>query len=286
MQVGLQFFVWGFFKKVCIADPLGMAVDPFFADPSGFGSAAAWLAVLGYSVQIYCDFSGYSNIARGVSKLFGIELMENFQSPYFSKNIAEFWRRWHISLSNWLKDYLFIPLNIKLRYLKHFGTGISLIFTFLLCGLWHGAAWTFFVWGFLHGFFLTVYWYWNKSALSVSLKRIFNFPGFIGKALSVLIVFHLVSFSWIFFRAQNFSEALIYMNGILSFKGEFSFRFFLMPAALLTLLVPLDLTQYKKLDIVGILSWPRLLRSAYYIIMILSVILLSSNEVPFIYFQF
>lgn len=283
---GLLLILIGFFKKIAIADTAAAGVEEVFSNPARFSSWFLWKGLYLFSIQIYCDFSGYSNIARGVSKLFGIELMENFKSPYLSKNITEFWRRWHISLSTWLKDYLFIPLNLKLRYLKHFGTAISIIITFLLCGLWHGAAWTFIVWGLLHGLFLATHLYWNKSMMSGSVRRFFNFPSFIGKVVSVIVVFHLVSFSWIFFRSQDFSEALIYMNGILSFKGEFSFRFFLMPATLLTLLIPLDFTQYKKPDLVGIPSWPRLLRSAYYIIMILSVILLSSNEIPFIYFQF
>jgi D-alanyl-lipoteichoic acid acyltransferase DltB (MBOAT superfamily) len=287
IQSGMLLILIGFFKKIAIADTAAIGVEEVFSNPSRFSSWFLWKGLYLFSIQLYCDFSGYSNIARGVSKLFGIELMENFQAPYFSKSITEFWRRWHISLSTWFRDYLFIPLNLKLRYLKN-GTAISILITFLIIGFWHGAAWTFIVWGFLHGLYLIINRYWSESDISAYLKRIFN-PAkmpWIGKFISVLIVFHLVSFAWVFFRSQNFNEAWIYINGIFSFRGDFSFRTFLMPAALSALLIPLDLHQYIKNDVFAIRSWPRLIKSAYYLIIILSIILLSSNQVPFIYFQF
>ncbi len=283
---GLLLILIGFFKKVAIADTAAVGVEEVFNDPARFSS---WFLLKGlylFSIQIYCDFSGYSNIARGVSKLFGIELMENFQSPYLSRNIAEFWRRWHISLSAWLRDYLFLPLNLHFRYKKNYGISAAIIITFLICGFWHGAAWTFIIWGLLHGIYLVVHKYWSESGVSIYIKKLFNLPKHAGNIISIFIVFHFVTFAWIFFRSQNFNEAWIYINGIFSFSGEFSFRTFLMPAALLTLLIPLDLAQYKKLDIFAIRRWPSMVRGAYYLIMILSVIILSGNEIPFIYFQF
>ena len=283
---GLLLILIGFFKKIAIADTAAVGFAELFNNPANFSTWFLWKGLYLFSIQIYCDFSGYSNIARGISKLFGIELMENFQSPYFSKNITEFWTRWHISLSTWFRDYLFMPLNLKLRYLGHWGGVISVIITFLLCGFWHGANWTFIVWGTLHGLYLAIHMYWKDSSFANKVKNFFNFPRWVKNFVLTFFIFHLVSFTWIFFRSQNFSEAWIYITGILSFRGDFSFRTFLMPAALLTNLIPLDLTQYLKYNVFAIRSWPRLVRSAYYLIMILSVILLSGNEIPFIYFQF
>jgi alginate O-acetyltransferase complex protein AlgI len=158
---GAQLILWGYVKKVAIADGLAPYADAVFRDPSSFSGLSLWLGVYCFAVQIYCDFSGYTDIARGVSQLLGIELMENFRQPYLSRNITEFWRRWHISLSTWLRDYLYVPLGGNRR-----GPAMqyrNLMITMLLGGLWHGAAWTFVVWGGLHGLFLATHKYMTRG---------------------------------------------------------------------------------------------------------------------------
>ena len=155
MQLGLQLFFLGLFKKAVLADHLAAIVDPIFQTPGAYGSSALWLGVLGYAAQIYCDFSGYSDMAIGLAHMLGFHLPANFNMPYFAANIAEFWRRWHISLSRWLRDYLYIPLGGARK-----GTVAmcrNLILTMLLGGLWHGASWTFIVWGLYHGTLLALH---------------------------------------------------------------------------------------------------------------------------------
>ena len=151
---GLKIMLWGFFKKIVIADRLALYVNQVYNNPTDHTGLSIWLATYFFAFQIYCDFSGYSDIAIGAAQVMGYKIMKNFDRPYFSKSIAEFWRRWHISLSTWFRDYIFIPLNLQLRNFRTFGIGFSVFITFLLCGLWHGANWTFILWGGLHGIYL------------------------------------------------------------------------------------------------------------------------------------
>lgn len=196
LQLGARLFLLGLVKKAVIADQLAILVDPIFADPAACSSATIWVAVLCYSVQIYCDFSGYSDMAVGTAHALGYHLPENFNMPYFSLNIAEFWRRWHISLSTWLRDYLYIPLGGN----RH-GTAKTyrnLMITMLLGGLWHGASWTFVFWGFYHGLLLTVH-------------RAVPWPSWLGRNVFIpfrwAATFLCVCVGWVFFRAQKFSDA-------------------------------------------------------------------------------
>ena len=152
---GLRQILWGIFKKIVIADNCAFFVNEIFGNSSYYSGSDLLLGTFLFSFQIYADFSGYSDIAIGSAKLFGINLMRNFRYPYFSESVAEFWRRWHISFSNWLRDYLFIPLQFKYRDLRVWGNVLGLTITFLLCGLWHGANWTYIFWGFLHGFYMS-----------------------------------------------------------------------------------------------------------------------------------
>jgi len=284
IRSGLLLILIGFFKKIAIADTAAIDVESIFNDPSKLSTWTLWKGLYLFSLQIYCDFSGYSNIARGASKLFGIELIENFQTPYFSKNITEFWRRWHISLSLWLRDYIFTPLSIYFRNLRLKGILISILLTFILCGLWHGANWTFVVWGLLHGIYLAIHLFWKERGFSNLLKRFFKFPQWVRNFVLIFLVFHLVSFTWIFFRSPNFSIAWEYMVGILSFRGDFDIPGWAILLSLL--LIPLELSQNSKFDILSIRIWPRIMRTAYYLVMIIVLIILSGNEIPFIYFQF
>jgi alginate O-acetyltransferase complex protein AlgI len=204
--LGLNLIAYGLFKKMVIADRLGVYVDQVYGDIGTANTMSVLIAVFFYSFQIYCDFSGYSDIARGCAKFMGYDLMVNFNRPYLSKSVTEFWTRWHISLSTWFKDYLYIPLGgnrvSKISWYK------NLLVVFLVSGLWHGAKWTFVFWGALHGFYL-IFGILSKHLRS-KLELAFIPPSW--SAVSVffnrLIVFALVSFAWIFFRAPSFSEAL------------------------------------------------------------------------------
>ncbi len=197
VYLGARLFILGFFKKCIIADHLGeLVVDPVFADPAAFGSSAAWLGVLAYAVQIYGDFSGYSDMGIGLAHSLGFKLPVNFHYPYLSANVAEFWRRWHISLSSWLRDYLFIPLGGSRGGTAR--TYRNLIVVMLLGGLWHGANWTFVVWGLYHGVLL-------------ALHRALPWPRALGSALlrpvCVVTTFVAVCAGWVFFRAPTFGDA-------------------------------------------------------------------------------
>jgi alginate O-acetyltransferase complex protein AlgI len=154
MQVGVQLFLLGLVKKLVIADRMALLVDPMFRQPELYSSSALWIATLAYAVQLYCDFSGYSDMALGSAHMLGYKLTVNFNMPFLSKNMAEFWRRWHISLSNWLRDYLYIPLGGSRR--GPWRVQFNLLLTMTLCGLWHGAAWHFVIFGFLHGLLLVL----------------------------------------------------------------------------------------------------------------------------------
>lgn len=193
---GMRLMLWGFFKKIVIADGLSVYVDKIYQNTAHFSGLVLILATVFFAIQIYCDFSGYSDIATGTAKLFGIDLIKNFKTPYFSSSLKEFWNRWHISLSTWFKDYVYIPLG---------GNRVSnalqkrnLMITFLASGLWHGANWTFVIWGGLHGVMQLVEREFKKRETSRTA---------LPKGFSCFLVFLFVSFAWIFFRAQTLSDA-------------------------------------------------------------------------------
>lgn len=237
--------LWGFFQKIVIADRLALYVNDIFAEPSACDSLQVMTAAYFFSFQIYCDFAGYSNIAIGAAGIFGIDLMNNFNRPYFSGSIREFWRRWHISLSSWFRDYLYIPLGGNRT------TDGRLIFNilvvFLLCGLWHGAAWNFVIWGGLHGLMLCGYTLlknrydlWNR----ISLPPVFN----------VVATFHLVTLAWIFFRARTFSQAADFFSTLFAFRLDswditrntgFSDWEFTLSLFFIAILMVIEMTQNK-----------------------------------------
>lgn len=194
-------FLVGFFKKACISDNIAPYVDLIFNDPAGYTAASVIAGVLLYGTQIYCDFSGYSDMAIGCAGLLGYKFMANFDSPYLSKNIQDFWRRWHISLSTWLRDYLYIPLGGN----RHGNArrDANLMTTMVLGGLWHGASFNFVIWGFLHGLALMVERTWNKLVCTRVPAM-----GWVGAALGVTLTFYWVHLAWIFFRARTLPEAL------------------------------------------------------------------------------
>ncbi len=213
---GMRQILWGLFKKLVVADRVAIYVDAVYNNIEHHSGITFIVATLFYAFQIYCDFSGYSDIAIGSARLLGFNLTTNFRNPYFSRNVAEFWRRWHISLSNWLRDYLFIPLNVQFRNLRIWGGIIAVLITFLLCGLWHGANWTFIIWGGIQGLYLafniTISKFRNKQ-LSAN-----NFT-FVKDGGKILLTFILVSFSWIFFRANTVTDAFHIVNKIINISG-------------------------------------------------------------------
>jgi alginate O-acetyltransferase complex protein AlgI len=209
---GLRLMLWGFFKKIVIADRLAHYVNLVYNNPDDYFGLQVIIATIFFAFQIFCDFSGYSDIAIGTAKVLGIDLMENFRKPYFAKSIAEFWKRWHISLSTWFKDYLYIPIGgnrvIKWRWYY------NLFITFLVSGLWHGANWTFVIWGGLHGFYLIFSIVSQKQRERIiNVLKLNSYP-FILKSIRVFTVFVLVGFSWIFFRANNVGDAFTLLGNL------------------------------------------------------------------------
>lgn len=202
---GLKWMAWGMFKKVVIADRMALFVNPVYDSPFEHQGPALVFATLAFAVQIYCDFSGYSDIAFGSAQVMGIRLMKNFSHPYFSKSITEFWRRWHISLSTWFRDYVYIPLGGSRAGTRRMV--ISLLITFLISGLWHGANWTFVIWGGLHGVYVVLNRFVEPVWTRLRAGRLANrFPSLL-TGLSLLTTFGLVCFAWIFFRAATMNDA-------------------------------------------------------------------------------
>lgn len=207
---GLKLMAWGLFKKVVIADRLAILVNAVYNNPTAYSGPALITATVFFAFQIYCDFSGYSDIAIGSAQVMGFKLMDNFNRPYFSKSISEFWKRWHISLSTWFRDYLYISLggNRCSKYRCHF----NLFLTFLISGLWHGANWTYVIWGGLNGFYL-IFALWtddlrDRLAASSGIKRFKT----VFKLWRIAITFSLICFSWVFFRAKDLTTA-VYIIG-------------------------------------------------------------------------
>ena len=291
---GLRVMVWGFFKKMVIADNLAVYVDLVYDNVHSFHGFALVLASVFFAIQIYCDFSGYSDIARGTAKLMGIELMENFRSPYFSTSVREFWSRWHISLSSWFRDYVYIPLGgNRVKKLRHWA---NLLITFLVSGLWHGANWTFVVWGGIHGAAQIA-----EDALGIKNARSRRGGVWLLRA-GIMFVF--VTLAWVFFRAQNLPDGvyvIIHMtDGMLRpvsylYNGFIDMgigRFDILSCCLFYFL---PLAAYDLVSICSgrdasavIAEKNRALQWAFYIMLALFILFFSPKGVAaeFVYFQF
>ena len=210
IAMALLLIMWGLFKKAVIASELATAlVDPVFFDPSAYGSLDLLVAAYGYAVQIYCDFSAYSDMAIGLAALFGYRFPRNFDQPYRAASLQDFWRRWHISLSSWLRDYLYIGLGGNRGGLLFLCR--NLLLTMLLGGIWHGAKWTFLIWGGLHGLVLAAERIWRDI-------RPEHWPS-LPRPVAIFLTFHIVVIGWIFFRADSFDAAIAYLQGIASLGG-------------------------------------------------------------------
>ena len=282
---GLTLLLTGLIRKVAIADPAGVLADSYFANPSSYTSIPLACGLLLYGLQIYNDFAGYSEMARGSANLMGFDLMRNFRHPYFARNISDFWTRWHISLSTWLRDYLYISLGGNRKGAAR--TYVNLMITMLLGGLWHGASWNFVIWGALHGTYLCVYHGWRQwTGDSPVPRRERAIVAALRPAVSGACVYALVTFTWLFFRSHDMGTTLAYLSGLFAFKGGFEGA--VIPvAALWAFTLAIDLPQALADDECTVITWTPVRRAAFVTAGLLAV-LLSGNIVheAFIYFQF
>jgi alginate O-acetyltransferase complex protein AlgI len=294
---GLKLIIWGLFKKVVIADRLAMLVDPIFNNPGSYDGLSLLIATIFFSFQIFCDFSGYSDMAIGIARVMGFKLMKNFDNPYISKSIGEFWKRWHISLSTWFKDYVYIPLGGN--KVSTFRLYTNLMFVFLVSGLWHGANWTFIVWGAIHAFYL-IFGLITKKIRERSIKFIrLEKRGII----DTFVTFFLVAFAWIFFRALNVGDALSIVSKIFTeipgiasnlIENNYKFQFYSVSKFDIILSVILiiflqafhySLSRFNILE--KFYAQPRFIRWAGYYGVIFCILFLGVFEKrEFIYFQF
>lgn len=281
-KLGLRLILWGLFKKVAVADVLAKSANEIFGNYSTDSGLTLALGVIFFAIQIYCDFSGYSDIAIGTAKLLGIDLMENFRFPYFSKNISDFWRRWHISLSTWFRDYLYIPLGGSRK--GNYRSILNVMIIFVVSGFWHGAAWTFVIWGFLHGLFFIPGFIWRKRFKKPENNNVRFYSPFLD-SLKILWTFIIVCFAWIFFRAESLDHALNYIS---SFSLSYDLSY-ISPLKTLVLFFILELIFFKyfyssnwSAD-----SKKTPLRWAFYSILLISLFSATTETgSDFIYFQF
>ncbi|HEX8563151.1 MAG TPA: MBOAT family O-acyltransferase [Flavobacterium sp.] len=288
---GLRQILWGLFKKMVIADNCAHYANMFFDNPGQYSGNTLALGAIFFAFQIYCDFSGYSDIALGTARLFGIELLRNFAFPYFSRDIAEFWRRWHISLTTWFRDYLYIPLGgsrgglwVKIR---------NTFIIFLVSGLWHGANWTFVVWGLLNALYFLPLMLTNNNRNHLEIVAQGRTLPSLKELFAMLLTFGMTVFAWIFFRADTLPDAFRYIGNIFS-KSFFSIpEFPAMTNALITILLTIVFVliewhgreQQYAIQKTG-LQWKRPVRYAFYYCIIFVIFLFSGEDQQFIYFQF
>lgn len=284
---GLRQILWGLFKKIIIADNCAEFVNEIFSNSTNQSGSTLLLGALFFTFQIYGDFSGYSDIAIGTARLFGINLLRNFAFPYFSRDIAEFWRRWHISLSSWFKDYLYIPLGGSKggNWMRIRNTFII----FIVSGFWHGANWTFVIWGALNAFFImpSIIMKTNRNNLETVAQG--KLLPTIKETLQMLVTFVLTVFAWIFFRSENLSHALQYISVIFS-KSIFTFPANIPYFLVFFIILFMGIEWYGREDHFAIeklgLNWKRPIRYFFYISIAILILLFSGQADEFIYFQF
>ena len=288
---GLVIMLWGLLKKVVIADRISEYVNIVYGSPDNFTGSHLILATVFFSIQIYCDFSGYSDIAIGTAKIMGYDLMTNFRRPYFAQNIREFWQRWHISLSTWFRDYFYIPLggNRVSKGRNYF----NLFSTFLVSGLWHGANWTFVIWGALHGFYSIFALFTKKLRTKLNnIVGITKFPKF-HSLLNIVITYILVYFSWIFFRAANLQDAITVIKNMFIFKSSVSLNLFKFSADLyislisIILFLLIEVFTERNILIGKLKRVSPILKVTLFVILLFIIFIFGEwNEADFLYFQF
>ncbi|WP_147515381.1 MBOAT family O-acyltransferase [Massilibacterium senegalense] len=280
VEVGIQIFLFGLAKKVLIADRLALFVGPVFDSPQIYSSITIWLAVIAYAIQIYCDFSGYSDMAIGSAKCLGFDIPRNFNMPYVSKSVTEFWRRWHISLSTWLKEYLYISLggNRKGKVRQY----MNLMIVMLLGGLWHGASWNFVIWGGLHGVALGIHKVYMDYIRQPNQKESYMYNFF-----SWLLTFIFICIAWVFFRSKDFTNSLIiiqkmfFMNGVEGINWYATSLFIIIPVIVIAHFIGKKLGDYAYFKL-------NTFKGLFVLFFVLFGLLFLTpvNSSPFIYFQF
>ena len=276
---GMQLILWGLFKKTVVADRLAYSVSLVYDSPQEFSGFAVIVATIFFAIQIYCDFSGYSDIAIGTARLFGFDLMTNFKTPYFSTSIREFWQRWHISLSTWFRDYVYIPLGgnrvSKSRW------WLNVMTTFVVSGLWHGANWTYVIWGGIHGLFYGI----EKQFEQVRLPKL----------LSGILVFLIVCIAWIFFRVDNLNAAILLIQNAVNWTGNFdlftlfinkNYGFYSLIA--IGVLIIFDIINRQNEICHWLQKSPKVVRWLIYYFLLFAIIYFGefNNAPEFIYFKF
>ena len=290
-RAGALLFAWGLFKKTVVADRAGPLVDAVYGHVTFYQGIPLAVASYLYALQLYCDFSGYSDMAVGIGRFFGIRLTQNFNNPYAARSIAEFWRRWHISFSRWILDYIFKPVQFALRDLGAAGSAIALIFTFLISGIWHGVGWTFVVWGLIHGVYMSVSMY-TQPVRKALHDRVWRGQPRLSKAWQMLATVHLVLFSWVFFRARSLSDALYVLThlgtglygtrSLLFINGVYNLLILALGAA-----VVVSVEAIVRGRIEDLLERPAWFRwPAYYALAMAILLLGTERRGTFIYFQF
>ncbi len=280
INIGLMLMLIGYTKKVLIADSIAPITADIYDDPSAHTAGVLLQGAYLYTFQIFCDFSGYSDIARGVSELLGIRLGENFRQPYLSQSVTEFWRRWHMSLGSWLRDYVYVPLGGNRG--SSMRTYVNLMITWLLCGLWHGAAWTFVVWGGLNGIYICIERWLGIGRGNPPLPQDRREWGM--RVVRTVLTFHLITFTWVVFTSPSFSHMVDFVRGVLVFDhlGDIGPIPFLVALAVLSI----DISQNAAGDHTVFLRLPWWLQSPLYAALCFAMILYGDREIPFIYFQF
>jgi D-alanyl-lipoteichoic acid acyltransferase DltB (MBOAT superfamily) len=278
-NAGLRLILWGLFKKVVVADRLAYSVSLVYDSPQDFSGFAVILATAFFAIQIYCDFSGYSDIAIGTARLFGFDLMTNFKTPYLSTSIRDFWQRWHISLSTWFRDYVYIPLGGN-----RVSTGrwwLNVMTTFTVSGLWHGANWTFVIWGGIHGLFYAI----EKQFEAIKLP----------KFLSGILVFTIVCIAWIFFRADTLNDAILLIQNATNFTQVFDFQalfinknYGIYTIIAIGILIIFDILNQQNEINDWLIQQPKIIRWAIYYFLLFAIVFFGefTNAPEFIYFRF
>lgn len=282
---GLRQMLWGFFMKIVVADNCAIVVNEVFQNQSQYNSISLIIAAVFFAFQIYGDFSGYSNIAIGTAKLFGIDLLKNFAYPYFSRDIAEFWRRWHISLSSWFKDYLYIPLGgsrvSKPKVIR------NVVIIFVVSGFWHGANWTFIVWGFLNALYIMPLVIFNLNRKNTNIAAENKVLPNLKELFQMTLTFGITVIAWIFFRSESIANAFEYLNGILSGRFMELPQIDLKPFIFIFILIVVEWFQRTKqhgLEMNGVKHLP--VRWLIYVLLLLIILIFGANSDSFIYFQF
>lgn len=291
LKSGALLMLWGFFKKVVIADYLALLVNQVYNNPSEHYGFSVILATIFFTIQIYCDFSGYSDIAIGCARIMGIDLMKNFDNPYFSKSITEFWRRWHISLSTWFRDYLYIPLGGNKKGVVR--TYVNIFIVFLVSGLWHGASLTFVLWGAIHGIVIIVERLVKPYANNLYDKLNWNLSSFSYALYKNIIVLVIVVFAWLFFRANSISDAILLVKNMAYLRKDldwiYSLNFKISAFVAIILLFLVEYMNSKHSIIQFINKQNVFFRWSLYIVILFFILIFGTygqEETTFIYFQF